>query len=234
MSSGHAPIDAFLFDLGGVLIDWDPRYLYRKLFNGDDAAMEHFLTHVCSHTWSEKQDAGRSFPEAAAELAAQNPDKAPLIHAWLAGRSFAEAAAELTAQNPDKAPLIHAWLERFDEMMAGPIDGTVKVLKELRAKRTPLYALSNWPTETFPVAQRRFDFLGWFDGTVVSGVEKVTKPNPRLFRILMERHDIAPENAVFIDDREVNTEAARKLGFHAIHFTTPPALRQKLQTLGML
>ncbi len=196
-----------VFDLGGVLIDWDPRYLYRKLFNGDDAAMEHFLTHVCNQTWNEKQDAGRN---------------------------FAEAAAELTAIFPDNAPLIHAWLERFDEMMAGPIGGTVEVLKELRAKQAPLYALSNWPTETFPIAQRRFDFLGWFNGMVVSGVEKVIKPDPRLFRILMERHDIAPENAVFIDDREVNTEAARKLGFHAIHFTTPPALRQKLQTLGML
>lgn len=196
-----------VFDLGGVLIDWNPRYLYRKLFDGDDAAMEHFLTHVCSPAWNEKQDAGRS---------------------------FAEAAAELTTLFPDKAPLIHAWLERYDEMMAGPIGGTVEVLKELRAKQTPLYALSNWPTETFPVAQRRFDFLSWFDGTVVSGAEKVAKPDPRLFQILMERHNIAPENAVFIDDREVNTEAARNLGFHAIHFTTPPALRQSLQTLGML
>ena len=196
-----------VFDLGGVLIDLDPRYLYRKLFNGDDAAMEHFLTHVCSRTWNEKQNAGRS---------------------------FAEAEDELTAQYPEKASLIHACLERFDEMMAGPIGGTVEVLKELRAKNTPLYALSNWPIETFPVARRRFDFLGWFDGIVISGTENVTKPDPRLFQILMERHGIAPENAVFIDDREVNTDAARELGFHTIHFTEPSALRQSLRNFGML
>src|SRR6201996_7873495 len=110
-----------VFDLGGVLVDWNPRYLYRKLFPGDDAAMEHFLANVCTDAWNVQQDAGRS---------------------------LADAYAALAGDHPDKKHLIEAWGARFDEMMSGAIEDSVAILAELRARRTPLYALSNWSAET--------------------------------------------------------------------------------------
>ena len=131
-----------VFDLGGVLIDWDPRHLYRKLFAGDEAAMEHFLATVCTHEWHRHHDAGRS---------------------------FAEGARVLKEVHPDKAELIDAYGMRQDEMMAGVIPGTLKILRELRDREVPLYALSNWPAEGFALARRRFDFLDWFRGIVISG-----------------------------------------------------------------
>ena len=200
-----------VFDLGGVLIDWNPRHLYRKLFGGDDAAMEHFLATVCTQDWNERQDAGRS---------------------------FAEAAELLCAEHPDKRALIEAWGARFDEMMAGPIHGTVEILAALRDSAVPLYALSNWSAETYPVAERRFDFLGWFQGVLISGREGMKKPDPRIFQLLLERYAIAPEQAVYIDDSARNVEAAAALGIHAIHFdghdTGPVALRRELAGLGLL
>jgi 2-haloacid dehalogenase len=196
-----------VFDLGGVLIDWNPRYLYRKLFGADEAAMEDFLGTICTQDWNERQDGGRS---------------------------FAEAAALLVDRHPDKAELIEAFGRRFDEMMAGPIEGTVDILAELRERGTPLYALTNWSAETFPHAERRFDFLTWFRGIVVSGHERVIKPDPRIFRILLERHDIAPDSAVYIDDNPKNAAAATALGLHGIHFTSPDALRRELGQLGLL
>ena len=128
--------DIVVFDLGGVLIEWDPRHLYRKLFAGDAAAMEHFLANVCTHEWNRGQDAGRS---------------------------FAEGARLLKADHPDKAELIDAYCARFDEMMPGPIAGSLEILAELRARGTPLYLLSNFSAETFPPAFERFDFLRWCD-----------------------------------------------------------------------
>jgi 2-haloacid dehalogenase len=196
-----------VFDLGGVLIDWNPRHLYRKLFDGDDAAMEHFLSTVCTQAWNERQDAGRS---------------------------FAEAAALLGAEHPDKTALIEAYGARFDEMMAGPIHGTVEILSELRARDLPLYALSNWSAETYPLAQRRFEFLAWFRGVVISGHERLIKPDPRIFRLLLERFAIAAERAVYIDDNPRNATAASALGIRGIHFTGPAALRRELVGLGLL
>lgn len=131
-----------VFDLGGVLIDWNPRHLYRKLFGGDEQAMEAFLANVCTPSWNLQQDAGR-----------------PL----------AEAYALLVKSHPQHRALIEAWGPRFDEMMSGQIDGTVEILSALRARKTPLYALSNWSVETFDYALRRFEFLQWFDGIVISG-----------------------------------------------------------------
>lgn len=196
-----------VFDVGGVLIDWDPRHLYRKLFSGDERAMEHFLANVCTHDWNRCQDAGRS---------------------------FAEGARLLKLQHPDKAELIDAYGTRFDEMMAGPITGAVEILAELRDRGTPLYALSNFSAETFPPALERFDFLRWFHGMVISGEVGVIKPDPRIYEITLERFAIDPHRAVYIDDVAANADAARPFGIHGIHFTIPGALRAELVDLGLL
>ena len=196
-----------VFDLGGVLIDWNPRYLYRKLFGGDEAAMETFLSRVCSPSWNERQDAGRR---------------------------FAEAEAEAIRTHPDMAPLIRAWHQRFDEMIDGAIEGTVAILAELRDRGTPLYALTNWSAETFPPQRGRFDFLHWFAGILVSGEEGMIKPDPRIFRLLLERYGLDAAEAVFIDDNPANAAAAAALGIHGIHFRDPPSLRRELGALGLL
>lgn len=196
-----------VFDLGGVLIDWDPRHLYRKLFAGDEAAMEHFLATVCTREWHRHHDAGRS---------------------------FAEGARVLKDRHPDKAELIDAFGARQDEMMRGPIAGSVEILAELRDRGTPLYALSNWPAEGFAQARERFEFLRWFRGIVISGEIGAIKPQPRIYEVLLERFAIDPQNSVYIDDVEVNAAAARPFGMHAIHFTDPAALRAELAALGLL
>jgi 2-haloacid dehalogenase len=199
--------DAVVFDLGGVLIDWNPRYLYRTLFGGDTAAMEHFLTHVCSPAWNHQQDAGRS---------------------------FAEGCAELVREFPDARPLIEAWRERFDETLGGPIAGTVEILSALRERGVPLYALSNWWAETFPIARARFDFLGWFDGIVISGEFGAAKPDPRIFAHLLETYGLPADATVFIDDVPANVAAAAAAGMQPILFTDPAALRVSLRGLGLL
>jgi len=196
-----------VFDLGGVLIDWNPRYMYRKLFAGDEAAMEHFLATVCTQSWNEEQDAGRT---------------------------FAEGCAILKKTHPERSELIDAWFPRYEEMFGGPITGSVTILSELRDRNVPLYALSNWSTETFPVAMRLFNFLRWFQGVMLSGEAKLLKPDPRLFQLLLERYAIDPKRVVYIDDHSHNVEAARKLGMHGIHFSGPPALRSELRQIGLL
>ena len=196
-----------VFDLGGVLIDWNPRHLYRKLFAGDEAAMERFLAEVCTPDWNLAQDAGRP---------------------------FAEACALLVERHPDKKELIEAFHHRWAEMLAGPIEGTVEILRELKERGTPLYALTNWSAETFPHALERYDFLKWFRGTIVSGRERLVKPDPRIYRLLVERFEIDPAAAVYVDDNRRNAEAASALGLHGIHFTTPPALAAELRDVGLL
>jgi 2-haloacid dehalogenase len=199
--------DVVIFDIGGVLIEWDPRHLYRKLFAGDDAAMEHFLATVCTHEWNRGQDAGRS---------------------------FAEGTRLLTAQHPDKAELIRAYGTRFDEMIPGSIAGTVAILAELHERGTPLFALTNFSAETYPPTFARFDFLKWFRGVVVSGEVKAIKPDPEIFRVLLDIYAIHPRRAVFIDDVPANAAAATALGIHGIRFTTPETLRIELVGLGLL
>ena len=196
-----------VFDLGGVLIDWNPRYLYRKLFDGDEAAMERFLAEICNNDWNVQQDAGRP---------------------------FAEACALLVERHPAQKHLIEAYHARWIEMLAGPIHGTVEILRELRDRGTPLYALTNWSAETFPLARERYDFLHWFQATVVSGVEKLVKPDPRIYRLLLERHGIDPAASVYIDDNPANARVATDLGLHGIHFTGPDALRDDLERVGLL
>jgi 2-haloacid dehalogenase len=196
-----------VFDLGGVLIDWDPRYFYRTMFNGDEAAMGRFLTEVCNPEWNTQQDAGRP---------------------------FAEACALLSAQYPDHAKFIDAWMPGYPQMMAGTIPGSVEVLAELRERGVPLYAITNWSAETYPIALERFEFLQWFRGVVVSGEVKLLKPDPRIFKVLFERFNIDPAHAVYVDDIQRNVDAATKLGMHGVRFTTAADLRSELTQLGLL
>lgn len=198
---------AVVFDLGGVLIDWNPRYLYRKRFGGDEAAMEYFLTHVCTHDWNHQQDAGRSFEQACALARAEHPEYREHIDAWFPG---------------------------YETMLGGAIQGTVDILAELRARSTPVYALSNWSAETFPYALQRYDFLNWFDARLISGDVKLAKPDPRIYRLLLDTHRLRAEDLVFIDDTPANVAAAANASIHALRFTTPDALRRDLVTLGML
>ncbi|HTW53178.1 MAG TPA: HAD family phosphatase [Stellaceae bacterium] len=199
--------DTVIFDLGGVLLDWNPRHLYRGLFPGDEAAMEHFLATVCNSAWNVQQDAGRL---------------------------VAEGCALLKAEHPDKAHLIDAYYARHLDMIAGPIEGTVEILAELRDRGTKLYFLSNYSAETYPLALGRFEFLSWFAGGIVSGEHGVVKPDPAIYQLLIERCGIDPHCAVFIDDVAANAEAARVLGIHGIHFQNPDALRADLTRLGLL
>jgi len=196
-----------IFDLGGVLIDWNPRYLYRKLFDGDNDAMEHFLATVCTSNWNARQDAGRS---------------------------LGEACTLLKSKHPNHIKMIDAWMERYGEMLGGPIQGTVELLSELRSAGVPIYALSNWSTETFPVARERFDFLQWFDGILLSGEVCLLKPDPRIYRLFCETHAVDPEQAVYIDDLEPNVHTATAVGMHGIHFTGPSALRNELIRIGLI
>ena len=197
---------ALVFDLGGVLVDWDPRYLYRQLFDDPDE-MESFLAEVTTAEWNAYQDAGR-----------------PL----------AEAVELLVAEHPQRRELIEAFHGRWPEMLAGEIPGTVDVLADVRAAGVRLIALSNWSAETFPFARERFDFLAWFEGIVISGDVGVNKPDRRIFEHLIEQFGIEPAAALFIDDSSANVDAATALGFQAIQFTDATTLRGELERLGLL
>ena len=197
---------AVVFDLGGVLIDWDPRHLYRKLL-ADEAAVEEFLATVCTPEWNAELDRGRP---------------------------FAEGVAELVERHPEHAAAIAAYHERWPEMVAGDIPGTVEVLAELRAAGVPVYALTNWSAETFGVARERFEFLEWFDGVLVSGEERMIKPDPAIFRLLLDRFGLDPGATFYVDDSEPNVEAAGRLGFDAVRFTTPARLRRDLEARRLL
>ena len=199
--------DTVIFDLGGVLLDWNPRHLYRRLFPGDEAAMEHFLATICNNDWNRQQDAGRL---------------------------CAEAAQLLKTEHPDKSHLIDAYYTRHLDMIAGPIAGTVDILAELRARATPLYFLSNYSAETYPLALAQFEFLSWFRGGIVSGEHGIIKPDPQIYALLLDRFAIDPHRAVFIDDVMANAEAARPFGIHPIHFRGPDALRAELAELELL
>ncbi len=197
---------AVVFDLGGVLIDWNPRHLYRKLIP-DENEMERFLSEVCSPAWNLEQDRGRSWNEATELLCREHPGKEELIGAYRA---------------------------RWTEMLAGPIPGSVEILRELKDRHTPLYALTNWSAETFAQAREMYDFLGWFRGVIVSGEERIVKPDPAIYQLLCERNGLQPRDLAYIDDNPKNAAAASDLGMHGIHFTTPQALRRELTAIGLL
>ena len=206
MHERRDPPSTVVFDLGGVLVDWDPRYLFRRLLP-DDAAVEAFLSDVCSPEWNAAQDAGRS---------------------------WAEAVREASERFPEHAELVAAYDERWWETIGGQIDGTVEVLDELRRRGVGLYAITNWSAEKFDLTFPRFDWLAWFDGIVVSGYERIVKPDPRIFQLLVDRHGVDPRAAVYVDDVPANVEAARAIGMTGLVFTTPEQLRADLGELGLV
>ncbi|MFQ6018623.1 MAG: HAD family hydrolase [Kiloniellaceae bacterium] len=199
-------VEVVIFDLGGVLIDWNPRYLYRKLFD-DEAEMERFLATVCTKSWNERQDAGRP---------------------------VAEAVAELVARHPAQAALIEAYYARFPEMIDGSLEDSVAVLAELRARDVPLYCLTNFSAETFPHARARFEFLDWFRGILVSGEVGMRKPDPRIYRLFLRRYGVDAVKAVFIDDVAANVAGADAVGITGLHFSSASTLRRDLAALGLL
>ncbi len=199
--------DAVVFDLGGVLIDWNPRYLYRSLFDGDEAAMERFLAEVCTPAWNAEQDAGRSWHE---------------------------AVETLIALHPDQRDLIAAYDERWEEMLGGAIEGTVDLLADLRRAGVKLAALSNWSAEKFPFARSRYAFLDWFETLVISGEVGMSKPDPRIFRHLLEQTGFEPGSTVYVDDVPANVAIAAELRMTALQFRDPATLRGELDGLGLL
>ncbi|MDZ7632958.1 MAG: HAD family phosphatase [Bacteroidales bacterium] len=198
-------ITSVVFDIGGVLIDWNPRHLFRKVFESEEE-MEWFLSNICTYEWNVQQDGGKL---------------------------FSVATAELSARYPEYSDKIAMYYGRWTEMLGGEINGTVKIFHELKSKGMPLYALSNWSHEAFPVAYERYEFMKQFDGLVVSGYEKLLKPDHAIYRVLIERYGINPAESVYIDDNKPNAEAAGELGFHAIHFLSPDKLREELRLLGL-
>lgn len=200
-------IKHIIFDLGGVLVDWDPNYLYTKLIP-DQEERKWFLDQVCSLDWNEQQDGGRTIEE---------------------------GTKVLSALYPGYADLILAYYERWEEMLRGPIEGTVAIFSALKKnKNIGLYALTNWSAETFPRALEIFDFLHWFDGRVVSGEEKTRKPFNEIYEIILKRYNLSANQTLFIDDNSRNILAAEKLGFTCHHFTDPDALSVSLKKLGLL
>ncbi|WP_293854167.1 HAD family phosphatase [uncultured Alsobacter sp.] len=193
-----------VFDIGNVLLDWDPRHLYRKMFD-DHARMEHFLAEVCTPAWNIEQDRGRLFRDAVAELVARHP--------------------HLDAE-------IRAFDERWLETVSGTIQGSVDLLAELQAQGVPTYAITNFSAEKFVDAQRVWPFLGSFLDVIVSGEHRVLKPDPAIYRLLLDGNGLAAEACVFIDDSPKNVAGAQAVGMHALHFTSADKLRADLKGFG--
>lgn len=200
-------IDTIIFDLGGVLIDWNPEYVFLDEFDGNREKMEWFFDNICTMDWNENQDAG--YP-------------------------LQKATEERIAMFPEYEKLIRMYYGRWEEMLGEAIDGTVSILKSL--VNNPNYkvvALTNWSAETFPIALQRFEFLQWFEGILVSGEEKTRKPFPEIYQLTLNRFNIKPEQSIFIDDNIRNVEAANQLGINGIHFESPDALIDKLKTFSI-
>lgn len=197
---------AVLFDLGGVVVDWNPRHLYRQIFAGEQA-MEEFLATICTQAWNEEQDCGRP---------------------------FAEGVRLLVERHPHRAEEIRAYDARWHEMLKGPIEDSVALLGELRARGVALFALTNWSAEKFAVGRARFAFFEWFAGIVVSGEERVKKPDPRIFELAIRRFGLDPAVTLFVDDAPPNIATAARLGFRTHHFTGASRLRTALIENGLL
>jgi 2-haloacid dehalogenase len=195
-----------VFDLGGVLIDWDRRYLYQKIFS-DEEELNYFLNEVCTYEWNLQTDLTKTFQE---------------------------AMDELVLQFPHYEKQIRAYFPRWEEMIAGAFRGTVEILRDLKVAGYPLAVLSNWSAETFPKIRHQYEFLDWFNPLLISGRIGYKKPDPKAFQILLSELDQPAEDCVFIDDSSDNIEVASELGFNAIHFVSPDLLREDLIRSGYL
>jgi len=198
-------VDTVVFDLGGVLLDWDPRHLYRKLIDDPDELAD-FLARICTSEWHHAHDLG-----------------VPIL----------ESCQELAREHPGHAELIMAWAERGEEMIAGQLDGTVEVLADLSRAGVRCLALSNMEAETFPLRRERFAFMRYFDGCVISGLEGVAKPDPAIVKLLLTRYQLDPARTAFIDDKPDNITMAKQAGLKAIRFADPGHLRGDLRALGL-
>lgn len=194
-----------IFDLGGVLVDWNPRFVFSSYFETSDA-MEYFLSTVCTMEWNEEQDGGRSIQEA---------------------NEF------LIEKFPEYTREILAFYNEWETMLNGSIAGTVSILSTLRSNFDKIYALTNWSAETFPIAQKHFEFLNWFDGILVSGEENLKKPDPRIYQLLLHKYNLEAKDCLFIDDNLRNVDAAIKEGISSIHFKSPGQLKEQLRTHGI-
>lgn len=199
-------VDSIVFDLGGVLVDWNPDYVFDSVFAGAPERKTFFYENICTADWNEQQDAGRP---------------------------IADATDELVTRFPEWEPEVRDFYGRWEEMLGGPIDDVVEILRQLKAGKHRLYALTNWSAETFPIALGKYEFLHWFDGVVVSGVEKTRKPFDDFFKILFDRYAVQPESAFFVDDNLRNVQAAQRLGMHAVQFTSAQQLRHDLGEAGV-
>lgn len=200
-------INTVIFDLGGVLIDWDPVYLYQKIFD-DIEEREYFLAEICSPDWNQQQDAGRSLKHATESLATQHPEYEKQINAFYG---------------------------RWQEMLGGAVEDSVKILEQIHNEgRHKIFALTNWSAETFPYALEQYEFLELFEGILVSGQENLKKPDPEIYRLLLERYQIRAQQAVFIDDSVQNVTAARELNISSVHFQSSEQLAMELATLGVI
>ena len=200
-------INTLIFDFGGVLIDWNPAYVFLKEFRGNQDEMNHFLNTICSWEWNENQDAG--YP-------------------------LAQATADLVKQFPEQENLIRMYYGRWEEMLGDSISGTVAILKKLIDNPNySVVALTNWSAETFPIALKKFDFLHWFEGIVVSGTEQTRKPFSDIYQITLDRFKIDPKTAIFIDDNLRNIRGAEALGINGVQFTNPKQLANSLEFYGI-
>lgn len=201
------PIKAIIFDFGGVLLDWNPRYLYQAYFPGQPQAMESFLAEIDFFKWNEQQDKGRP---------------------------FSEGIADLSAQFPHHAHLIQTYFDAWENSVRGPIEGSVEILRKLKKRGYLLYGLSNWSAETYPRARGKYSFFDWFDDVILSGAVKLNKPDPAIFNLLLSKIGYQAPECVLIDDSQYNIAAAQEMGFVAIHFTCADALQTELQKVNLL
>lgn len=196
-------IKNIIFDFGGVLLDWNPRYLYKSYFNNDEE-MEHFLADICNGEWNIKQDAGRP---------------------------FAEAVKELQSKFPEYAEAIQMYDDDWEKMLKCELPESIDLLKELKSMGYGIYGLTNWSAEKIGYAFANYSFFSLFDGIVVSGVEKVVKPDRKIYEILLERYSLKPGECVFIDDNPDNVDMAKALGINAIRFDNIGNVKEHLETL---
>lgn len=196
-------IKNIIFDFGGVLLDWNPRYLYKSYFNNDEE-MEHFLADICNGEWNIRQDAGRP---------------------------FAEAVKELQAKFPEYAEAIQMYDDDWEKMLKCELPGSIDLLKELKSMGYGIYGLTNWSAEKIGYAFANYSFFSLFDGIVVSGVEKVVKPDRKIYEILLERYSLKPGECVFIDDNQDNVDMAKVLGINAIRFDNIGNVKEHLETI---